>query len=440
MRTQTRALHAAAAATLLLLVACGGDPGPVGPVGPDGPTSGRGWLGGEPTWESRDSGAGDSGAPGATSEELAAPTDRSASGADDRGGPPRAGSVDDNADYAAYLQYLRRIDDLGVELRPFDPRGRVVVTVLGTDGRPAAGEPLTFRSGGDEVATVRTTADGTARFLPGVFGAPVDGSFTVDGETVEAGSDVTLTVDRPGGAGDGVPLDVMFLLDATGSMGDEIDRLKTSIDSVATRVAALEGLADVRFGMTVYRDHGDAFVTRTFDLTDDVAAFRGALEDVRADGGGDYPEAMEEALAETLEAPSWRAPGEAVQLVFLVADAPPHTASDVAVTYPDAVRDAVERGIKVFPVASSESDDQAEAVFRQVAQATGARFVFLSYGAGGAATGDSTDIDRTDYEELALDDLVVRLTAEEVAALTGVEVVVPGPGQDETADIDPQQD
>ena len=58
-------------------------------------------------------------------------------------------------------------------------------------------------------------------------------------------------------------------------------------------------------------------------------------------------------------------------------------------------------------------------MFRQIAQATGARFVFLSYGAGGAATGPSTDIDSTDYEELALDDLVVRLVAEEVAALTG---------------------
>ena len=87
--------------------------------------------------------------------------------------------------------------------------------------------------------------------------------------------------------------------------------------------------------------------------------------------------------------------------------------------YDESIRTAVSRGIKVFPVASSESDDQAEAVFRQIAQATGARFVFLSYGAGGAATGASTDIDSTDYEELALDDLVVRSgrTPQEVLAV-----------------------
>ena len=66
-------------------------------------------------------------------------------------------------------------------------------------------------------------------------------------------------------------------------------------------------------------------------------------------------------------------------------------------------------------------------MFRQLAQATGARFVFLSYGAGGAATGGSTDIDRTDYEELSLDDLVVRLVTEELAALTGDETQVPPP-------------
>ena len=66
-------------------------------------------------------------------------------------------------------------------------------------------------------------------------------------------------------------------------------------------------------------------------------------------------------------------------------------------------------------------------MFRQLAQATGARFVFLSYGAGGAATGGSTDIDPTDYEELSLDDLVVRLVTEELAALTGDETQVPRP-------------
>jgi hypothetical protein len=220
-------------------------------------------------------------------------------------------------------------------------------------------------------------------------------------------------------------------------MSDEIDRLKTSIDSVAARMSALEGSPDVRLAMTVYRDEGDAFVTRTYDFTPDVEAFRAALAEVVADGGGDYPEALDEAFAEAVDAPSWRDPATTLQLMFLVADAPPHVERQVA-GYDESIQSAVSRGIKVFPVASSESDDQAEAVFRQIAQATGARFVFLSYGAGGAATGPSTDIDSTDYEELALDDLVVRLIAEEVAALTGDPGVVPPPTPTTTT-IPPQQ-
>jgi len=81
--------------------------------------------------------------------------------------------------------------------------------------------------------------------------------------------------------------------------------------------------------------------------------------------------------------------------------------------------DAAARGIKIFPVSSSGTDDQAEFVFRQLAQFTGARYVFLTYGAGGRATGDGSSISERDYEELSLNDLIVRLVAEEIAALGG---------------------
>lgn len=398
----------------------------------------RGWVGGEPEWStpsapeggtrvaaaSAEMAAEDAPVPGYSVAPGAVPVDADA-------GPLRAGSVDDNADFDGYLTYLDRVRSIGVPLRAFDPRGRVVVSVRGADGLPVHGATVDVAAGGVTVASLRTTADGTARFLPALYGQDVEGTFdvTVGGTTVAAtaGGSAEVVLDQPGGAAGEVPLDVLFLLDATGSMGDEIDRLKTSIDSVAARVDALAANPDVRFGMTVYRDLEDAFVTRTFDFTSDVEVFRTALAAVVADGGGDYPEALDEGLAEALTVPSWRDPATTVQLVFLVADAPPQVARQLERGYPESIADAVTRGIKIFPVASSESDDQAEAVFRQIAQATGARFVFLSYGAQGAATGGSTDIGPTDYEELALDDLVVRLIAEELAALTGDTTIVPTP-------------
>ena len=461
MRTRRFALLVGAAT--LALAACGGDPDPVTdgstttrgstgapattPAAPVTTPADRGWLTSEPDWSRSSDDAADGA--GAVDMAMAEPAREAASAPGDIHPPPdpgegtpgplRAGSVDDNSDFAGYLDYLTRVNELGIGLRSFDPTGRIVVRVSGSDGLPVAGAELRVvtADAGEAadpavLATLRTAADGTARFHPALYDAAELAPFEfivsgVDGvsATADAGGEATLVLEQPGGRPAPIALDVLFLLDATGSMSDEIDRLKTQIDSVAERVAALEGAPDVRFGMTLYRDEGDQFVTATRDFTGDVAAFRADLADVVADGGGDYPEALEEGLAEALTVPTWRDPASTVQLVFLVADAPPQIGRQVAQPYDASLRDAIGRGIKIFPVASSESDDQAEAVFRQLAQATGARFVFLSYGASGAATGENTDIAATDYEELALDDLVVRLVGEELAALTGDPTVVP---------------
>ena len=252
------------------------------------------------------------------------------------------------------------------------------------------------------------------------------------------GAEVTLTVGDPGGASIGVPVDVMFVLDATGSMGDEIEQLRSTMADVARRLDELSVQPDIRFAMTVYRDEGDAFVTSVFDFTDDVAAFTAALEAVVADGGGDTPEALDEAMAASLSEPSWRDPATTVQFSFLVADAPPHIDRQVETPYTASIADAAARGITIHAIAASNTDDSAEIVFRQVAQATGGRFVFLAYGDGTQATGPSTDIDALDYEELPLGELVVRLVSESLATLTGTAVDTPPetvpptnpPGQD----------
>ena len=444
----------ASASVISLLAGCGSNVTPL--ADPPTPTittavgdPGRGWIGGEPDWvAASESDAGTkmySGAAAGTAAPAAAVD--AATPLPIVPGPPiepsqpvppveqpglRAGSVDDNADFTDFLTYLARIHDLGIATRDFDPTGRIVVTVTGTSGLPVAGAQVTVTAGGTEIARLRTTADGTARFLPALYGttqATQATEFTFTTGDVSAtgapGSTVALQAAAAGGGPDPVALDVMFLLDATGSMGDEIARLKDTIDAVAAQVDGFESKPDVRFAMTLYRDQGDTFLTSTFDFTSDVAAFRAALNDVVADGGGDYPEALEEGLASALSEPSWRDPASTLQLVFLVADAPPHIDRQVPLTYPAAIVDAISRGIKVFPIASSESDDQAEAAFREIAAGTGARFVFLSYGALGAATGESTDIAATDYEELPLDALVVRLIAEELAALSGTPVEVP---------------
>ncbi len=485
-RKNAHRLIAAVAGFTLLAAACGSDDSaligetPPATAGPEGspttmlatsePAAGGGWIGGEPEWNGSNDGemelvAAPSAAGDVVSSKEAdgsfAAEDREApipvepdGGIGDGAEPPvfdempieepsppidrpvdamplRAGSVDDNADFGGFLDYLERIAGLGVTTRDLDPTGRSIITVVDDAGRPVPGIAIEGAAG-DELVTLRTTADGTARFHPAFYGLPTDGVVEfgfafADTDLVPAAAGEDITMVAPSAdIGAPVPLDVLFLLDATGSMGDEIDRLKQTIDTVAQRVAALDPAPDVRFAMTLYRDEGDAFVTANYDFTGDIAEFQAALADVVADGGGDYPEALDEGLADALAKPAWRDPSDAVQLIFVVADAPPQIGRQLATPYTDSIRTAIERGIKIFPVASSESDDQAEAVFRQMAQATGAPFVFLSNGAAGAATGGSTDIASTDYEELALDELVVRLIAEELSDLNGGgEVTVP---------------
>lgn len=419
-----------------------------------GPTStevaaDRGWLDGNPAVADPVAGS-----DGADESMGAASTSASAEMADSESdsaearlsidgpidsGPPRAGSIDDNDSFSDYLAYLDRIAELGIGIRTIDVGDQHRVVVTGSNGAPVAGAAVEVRQGGAAIGTVRTGADGVALIHPGSMperDATAELTYAVEGlEGVLDAPSVEVALERPGGADGVIALDVLFLIDATGSMGDEIDRLKTTVDEVARRAANLDTPVDLRFGLTVYRDEGDAYVTRTFDFTADVASFQAALVDVTADGGGDYPEALDEALADALAKPEWRNPDTTIQLVFLLADAPPQVDRQVEQPYDVSLRIAAERGIRIYPIASSDSDDQAEYVFRQLAQFTGSRFVFLSYGVGGAAVGESSDIASTDYEELPLEDLLVRLISEELSDLVGGDVAAP-PSETTTTTFD----
>lgn len=340
--------------------------------------------------------------------------------------PLKAGSVDDNITFTDYLDYRNRIESQGVGVRQMDVKDRSVIRVRKANGLPASQRALTIRSGNQTIARLLTTADGTVRFHPSAYNPTrynARGPFTVDvdgtTEQFTAGNNVDIVIPDSSSVRENMPVEVLFLLDTTGSMGDEIDQLKATIDSVVQRLNDLPGTGEVRLGMTLYRDQNDAFVTANYDFTNNIGSFRKALAQVTADGGGDEPEALDEAFADALAKPNWSAPGKAIQLVFLVADAPPHVDRQLQMPYTTSMIEAASRGIKVFPIASSSTGDQGEYVFRQIAQFTGARFVFLSYGAqgsGGTATGASSDIKQRDYQELSLDELVVRLVGEEAQA------------------------
>ena len=141
-------------------------------------------------------------------------------------------------------------------------------------------------------------------------------------------------------------IDVVFVLDTTGSMSGLIQTAKEKIWSIATTMASAQQTPEIRIGLVAYRDRGDAYVTKVVDLSDDLDSVYATLMDFQADGGGDGPESVNKALYDAVNGISWSQDDQAYQVIFLVGDAPPHMDYN-EVRYPEIVAAAAEKGIVV---------------------------------------------------------------------------------------------
>jgi von Willebrand factor type A domain len=174
-------------------------------------------------------------------------------------------------------------------------------------------------------------------------------------------------------------LDVQLVLDTTGSMGDELSYLQSELDAIAGQLKTRFPNVTPRWSLVVYRDHGDAYVTRAFDFTSDTRRFRENLRAQSAGGGGDTPEAVVEGLGKGLEQ-QWRPSANVAKLAFWLADAPAHPGEGKKLG--SVIRQARQRGVHIYPIASSDTDDTAEYQMRSAAQMTGGRYVFLTNDSG----------------------------------------------------------
>lgn len=340
-----------------------------------------------------------------------------------------AGVVDDNADFGAYLAY--RQGNTHQPVRERDISERYLLEVTDAAGRPVHDAEVAVQRAGvaEPVMWARTDTAGRAWLHPRAFVAPAFAAEPVLGVAVrKAGMQARVTLQRgqsnalqvrlgSASAPHRPRLDLVFMIDATGSMGDEIGKLKSSMRAMAEQIAQLPGQPDICYGLVAYRDRGDAFITRTHDFINDLGAFQSLLAKVQAQGGGDTPEALNEALHEVVHGLAWRT--DAARLVVMVADAPPHL--DYGGPQYDAdMQAALAKGIKLFAVGASGLDPIGQYVFRQLAQYTAGRFVFLTYkNAADPSSGPGTQTvhDVKNYSVQTLDRLVVRLVGEEMARL-----------------------
>ena len=182
--------------------------------------------------------------------------------------------------------------------------------------------------------------------LFGLTIAAVAGYPSLSEKNVDNGHQSNLRNQRP-------KVDVVFVLDTTGSMSGLIQTAKEKIWSIATTMSAAQPTPEIRIGLVAYRDRGDDYVTKIVDLSADLDSVYAELMDFEAGGGGDAPESVNRALYDAVHNMSWSQGEQAYQVIFLVGDAPPHMDYD-EVRYPEIVADASAKGIVVNTIQCGE--------------------------------------------------------------------------------------
>lgn len=199
---------------------------------------------------------------------------------------------------------------------------------------------------------------------------------------------------------------VAFVVDATGSMGDELEYLKVELIDVIGRVKSANPGVSLNLGSVFYRDTEDEYVTKTSDFSPDIDKTVDFIRAQSANGGGDFPEAVHTALDKALHNLQWSDKARA-RLLFLVLDAPPHYEPSIVSEINNHIRDAAEYGIKIIPVVASGIDKETEFLMRYMAIASNGTYVFIT---GDSGIGGEHLIPTVgDYEVEFLNDLIERL-------------------------------
>ena len=104
---------------------------------------------------------------------------------------------------------------------------------------------------------------------------------------------------------DGPAMEMVFVLDTTGSMGGLLTGAKERIWGIVNEVMQTSSLSSVKVGLVAYRDRNDEYVTQVLPLTEDLDKVYATLMDYEAAGGGDEPENVRRALAEGVAKAGW---------------------------------------------------------------------------------------------------------------------------------------
>jgi uncharacterized protein YegL len=334
---------------------------------------------------------------------------------------------DDNAQYNRFLTFLAE-NESRVVYSP-DISERLIILLEDKDGNSLPNCSVEVRSARTKKTLSRTVtyADGRTLFFPADASPAGESRFAVHancggenrtGHMARFGRrhtklklPVSRTVPRR------LPVDIAILLDITGSMQGQNDRLQAALQRIHDQLVRLPSRPEIRFALVASGNRDGNPITRGPRFTGDVAELQAVLDRLDA-GGGDAPKDLQAALAAAMHHLDWRTGG--VRLGFIVSDAPPHTDHGQDYTYESAMRDSLQRGIKWCTVGADGLGRDGEVILRQIAQFTMGEYVFISQGGDDAEgrAGEAGHHVGSNYSAENLDEAIVRIVRREVSYFT----------------------
>jgi hypothetical protein len=301
-----------------------------------------------------------------------------------------AGTWDDNLNYDFYLSFVKK-EEGGIAGAPIVPRAdRLRIAIADGAGAPLGGAHVVVKSGDTTVFDGPSGSDGNVDVYPTWSAVAPGASLSItatDGAHAGSGTakagDSNATVSLEGSTATTVnALDVALVIDTTGSMGDEINYLRSEVAAIVGSVATKWPSASQRWATVAYKDEGDEYVVKTGAFESDVSKIQASINALSASGGGDYPESPDQALA-AASSLAWRG-NDTARVVFWIADAPHHPGKEATVI--SAIQAFRAKGVHVYPIAASGADPLTELTMRTTAQLTMGRYLFLTddSGIGGA--------------------------------------------------------
>jgi Mg-chelatase subunit ChlD len=193
-------------------------------------------------------------------------------------------------------------------------------------------------------------------------------------------------------------VEVVFCLDTTGSMGGLIEGAKQKIWAISNQIASGKPTPRLKIGLVAYRDRGDNYVTKVIDLTEDLDAIHGHLQGFKADGGGDFPESVNQALHESVTKIKWSTDNHTLRMIFLVGDAPPHMDYRDDVKYPESCKLAANKGIIINTVQCGPHPETRK-YWQEICKLGGGNYVQIAADGGVVAIATPFDKDLAKINE-----------------------------------------